>query len=211
ALRLLVGTLLAHRLGLRPLDDLEEAVVGPASEAGGGIVILGEGDRQVAGELPRKRIDEQRVKQRRGLDARGVDDLRVLLVGEKHPRVTLVLDAEGYLLVFPKTPTREDLLHDETVGRELVAEGVAAPAAASERRQDGALRGEWPGGHGEDGFESGGIEDTAQPCLRARLRHGGENLTHPGPRQGDVAQLHRRRCHQIFLSAARPPFFSTTL
>src|SRR5690606_9474655 len=82
ALRLLVETLLAHRLGLCPLDDLEKAVVGPVSEAGGSIVILGEGDRQVTGELPRKRIDEQRVKQRRGLDARGVDDLRILLVGE---------------------------------------------------------------------------------------------------------------------------------
>src|SRR5690606_16961349 len=78
-------------------------------------------------------------------------------------------------------------------------------------RQDGALRGEGPGGHGEDGFEGGGVEDTAQPCLRARLRQGGENLTHPGPCQGHVAQLHRSRCHQIFLSAARPPFLSTTL
>src|SRR5690606_17874920 len=115
ALRLLVETLLAHRLGLCPLDDLEKAVVGPVSEAGGSIVILGEGDRQVTGELPRKRIDEQRVKQRRGLDARGVDDLRILLVGEEHPRVTLVLDAERHLLVFPKAPTGEDLLHSDAV------------------------------------------------------------------------------------------------
>src|SRR5690606_2703720 len=131
-------------------------------------------------------------------------------IAEEDPHVGVGLHLERRLLVLTEPASDEDLLHGDAVGGEVVTVGEAATAPTREWSEDRALRGEGPGGGGEGGFQGGGVEDSAHTGLRARLVERAEDPAHPRASQGHVADVHRRGCHQMSLSAARPPFLITT-